>query len=262
MLSKFCFVLAFISLSCSKKEDFSAIKIFGHAGMGINMPSSIYHDNSLEAIELGLTIPGSNGVEIDIQMDKNGRLWVFHDETLNKETDGENCIASNTTEYLKTIRYTSLKNEKLIQLSQVPFHSYHEKLFFLDIKTWDKCSQSSVSIAEFKNALIQLGLPTNCVIILSNPSWISHLTDQFEVYFASDDFDFGKEILAQDPQVKGLIIRNAAVISSQVNEIIDLNKEIYLFEIRSPKGVNDALQKRPSGLISDDLRSAISAVNN
>ena len=256
------YFLVLLLLSCSKKEDFSEVQVIGHAGMGLEMPNSIFHDNSMEAIELALTIPGSNGVEIDVQMDLNGRLWLFHDEQLNEETNGTNCIPSNTSEYLKTIRYSSLKQEKLAELSQIPFHNFEDKSFFLDLKTWNKCAESSVSAEVFKAALLAINLPNKCNIILSDPSWIPFFIDEFNVYFSSDDFQNAKTILTQEPMIKGLIIRSAAINKLQTNEMIAQNKEIYLFEIRSPKGVKNALQKRPSGIISDDLRAAISAVSN
>ena len=256
------YILVLLFLSCSKKEDFSMVQVIGHAGMGLNMPNSIFHDNSYEAIELALTIPGSNGVEIDVQMDLNGRLWLFHDELLNEETNGINCISSNTSEYLKTIRYSSSKQEKLIQLSQIPFNEFQDKHFFLDLKTWNKCSENSVSVEDFKAALTAIDLPENCTIILSDPNWIPYFIDDYTIYFASDDFQYAKTILMQEPMVKGLVIRNAAINKIQTQEIIEKNKEIYLFEIRSPKGVRSALEKRPSGIISDDLRAAISAVVN
>jgi hypothetical protein len=256
------YFLLLLLLSCSKKEDFSEVQVIGHAGMGLEMPNSIFHDNSLEAIELALTIPGSNGVEIDVQMDLNGRLWLFHDEVLNEETNGINCISSNTSEYIKTLRYSSLKQEKLAELSQIPFHNFKDKRFFLDLKPWNKCSGNTVSIEDFKVALTAIDLPENCTIILSDPSWIPFFIDDFTIYFASDNFQYAKTILTQEAMVKGLVIRNAAVNKAQTQEIIAQNKEIYLFEIRSPKGVKSALQKRPSGIISDDLRAAISAVAN
>ena len=256
------FFLILLLLSCSKKEDFSEVQVIGHAGMGLEMPNSIFHDNSIEAIELALTIPGSNGVEIDVQMDLNGRLWLFHDELLNEETNGINCISSNTSEYLKTLRYSSLKQEKLAELSQIPFHNFEDKRFFLDLKTWNKCSESTVSAEDFKAALLAINLPNKCNIILSDPSWIPFFIDEFNVYFASDDFHYAKTILKQEAMVKGLVIRNTSVNKTQTQEIIEQNKEIYLFEIRSPKGVKSALQKRPSGIISDDLRAAISAIAN
>ena len=256
------YFLLLLLLSCSKKEDFSEVQVIGHAGMGLKMPNSIFHDNSLEAIDLALSIPGSNGVEIDIQMDLNGRLWLFHDELLNEETNGINCISSNTSEYLKTLRYSSLKQEKLVELSQIPFHDFKDKRFFLDLKPWNKCSGNTVSLEDFKAALTAIGLPENCTIILSDPSCIPFFIDDFTIYFASDNFQYAKTILLQEPMVKGLIIRNTAVNKAQTQEIIKQNKEIFLFEIRSPKGVKSALEKMPSGIISDDLRAAISAVSN
>ena len=256
------YFLVLLLLSCSKKEDFSEVQVIGHAGMGLKMPNSIFHDNSLEAIDLALSIPGSNGVEIDIQMDLNGRIWLFHDELLNEETNGINCISSNTSEYLKTLRYSSLKQEKLVELSQIPFHDFKDKRFFLDLKPWNKCSGNTVSLEDFKASLTAIGLPENCTIILSDPSCIPFFIDDFTIYFASDNFQYAKTILLQEPMVKGLIIRNTAVNKAQTQEIIKQNKEIYLFEIRSPKGVKSALEKMPSGIISDDLRAVISAVSN
>ena len=256
------YFLVLLLLSCSKKEDFSEVQVIGHAGMGLEMPNSIFHDNSMEAIELALTISGSSGVEIDVQMDLNGRLWLFHDELLNEETNGINCISSNTSEYLKTLRYSSLKQEKLAELSQIPFHNFEDKSFFLDLKTWNKCAESTVSVEDFKAALLEINLPNKCNVILSDPSWIPFFIDEFNVYFASDDFHYAKTILTQEAMVKGLVIRNTSVNKTQTQEIIEQNKEIYLFEIRSPKGVKSALTKRPSGIISDDLRAAISAVSN
>ena len=256
------YFLVLLLLSCSKKEDFSEVQVIGHAGMGLEMPNSIFHDNSMEAIELALTISGSSGVEIDVQMDLNGRLWLFHDELLNEETNGINCISSNTSEYLKTLRYSSLKQEKLVELSQIPFHDFKDKRFFLDLKPWNKCSGNTVSLEDFKAALTAIGLPENCTIILSDPSCIPFFIDDFTIYFASDNFQYAKTILTQEPIIKGLVIRNSAVNNAQTQEIIVQNKGIYIFEIRSPKGVKNALQKRPSGIISDDLRAAISAVSN
>ena len=256
------YFLVLLLLSCSKKEDYSEVQVIGHAGMGLEMPNSIFHDNSIESIELALTIPGANGVEIDVQMDLNGRLWLFHDELLNEETNGINCISSNTSEYLKTLRYSSLKQEKLAELSQIPFHNFEDKRFFLDLKTWNKCSESTVSAEDFKASLLAINLPNKCNIILSDPNWIPIFIDEFNVYFASDDFQNAKIILTEEPMIKGLVIRNSAVNNAQTQEIIVQNKGIYIFEIRSPKGVKNALQKRPSGIISDDLRAAISAVSN
>ena len=200
------------------------IQVIGHAGMGLKIPNSIFHDNSLEAIELALTIPGSNGVEIDVQMDLNGRLWLFHDELLNEETNGINCISSNTTEYLKTIRYSSFNQEKLSELSQIPFHNFQDKRFFLDLKPWNKCSGNTVSIEDFKASLTAIDLPENCTIILSDPSCIPFFIDDFTIYFASDDFQYAKTILTQEPRIKGLIIRNAVVNRAQTQEIIEQNK--------------------------------------
>ena len=50
---------------------------FGHAGMGMDIAYSIYHDNSEEAIDLALSLPSINGVEMDVRMSKDGTLWLY-----------------------------------------------------------------------------------------------------------------------------------------------------------------------------------------
>ena len=41
-----------------------------------------------------------------------------------------------------------------------------------------------------------------------------------------------------------------------------IHNKLKLFEISSPKGVKSALKKRQSGVLTDDLRAAISAIAN
>jgi hypothetical protein len=57
--------------------------------------------------------------------------------------------------------------------------------------------------------------------------------------------------------VEGIVIRNQNINSSQVETLKSMNIGVYIFEMRSPKGIKSALKKHPTGIISDDLRAAI-----
>jgi len=42
-----------------------------------------------------------------------------------------------------------------------------------------------------------------------------------------------------------------------VTKIRQAGKKIYIFEVRSPKGIRSALKKIPDGILTDDIRAAI-----
>ena len=94
-----CIVLMF--LSCKKIEGSSIkIELIGHAGMGLNTVSAVYHNNSKESIQMALSTSGVNAVEIDVQLSKSGSLWAYHDNKLEHSTYTSGCIASLTDEEL------------------------------------------------------------------------------------------------------------------------------------------------------------------
>ena len=80
---------------CSKVNN-STTKIFGHAATGLQNPNAIYHDNSLDAIRYASSLAGCSGVEVDVRMDAQGKLWLFHDELLDDETNLSGSVEEMT----------------------------------------------------------------------------------------------------------------------------------------------------------------------
>ena len=68
--------------------------IYAHRGASGYAP-----ENSLRAFDLAADM-GANGVELDVQMTKDGRLVVFHDETLDRVTEGHGLLSEHTYEEL------------------------------------------------------------------------------------------------------------------------------------------------------------------
>ena len=58
-------------------------KIFAHRGASGYAP-----ENTLEAFALAMDI-GADGIELDVQMTKDGEVVVIHDETINRVSDGK-----------------------------------------------------------------------------------------------------------------------------------------------------------------------------
>jgi len=252
--------ILFTVVSCNKKRNsFDEIDVLGHAGMGLEMLNSIYHDNSKEAIDFALNMLGSNGVEMDVQMDADGELWLFHDEYLNKETNATGCIYNKTTDELENTSYTSIHKEKLTKLSAINFDEFPSKTYFLDIRNRVSCTETYVNANKLIQSLKALNIDTkqNCKLIIPSASWLDYFEQDFNVYLGADDIELCQEELQNHPKTKGIVIRSKSISYAQIFNLKAQGREVYLFEIRSPKGIKEGLMKNPTGIISDDLRASI-----
>lgn len=258
---KFSYLLLSLALlfSCNKQESYPAVQVFGHAGMGIAIGMSVYHDNSLEAIALALSLPTMNGVEVDVRMSAEGTLWLYHENTLASHTDGEGCIFEKTDLELEKLRYKSLHREKLARLDQIwpllaPGHQ-----IILDLKHWNACTEGYVDMALFQQAIYAIPEQYRAQIILdsSNPNWLAALSQDFKVVYATVSFEEGLQRLEKVPALAGLMLRSKDITAAQITYLKSLNKESYLFEMRSSKKQRAALQKQPSAILADDPRGAL-----
>jgi glycerophosphoryl diester phosphodiesterase len=147
--------------SCTQEEidiDLSErkIKIIGHGGMGIGQ---VYPMNSYESILYSLSL-GSDGVEIDVQMTKDGVLVAFHDEELETKTNKKGKIYEQNwdeirgAEYISSAPYTKYR---VIRLEDIFEHvpNLEKYTLALDIKGFNP-STSSAYYNKLNTALISL----------------------------------------------------------------------------------------------------------
>lgn len=74
-------------------------RIFGHRGASGYAP-----ENTIEAFRLAAET-GADGVELDVQMTRDGELVVAHDETIDRVSNGTGRIADLTLAELKKLRF-------------------------------------------------------------------------------------------------------------------------------------------------------------
>ena len=72
------------------------MKIWAHRGC-----SQMYPENTITAFSKAIEIEGLTGIELDIQMTKDGEIVVIHDERVDRTTDG--------TGYVKDFTYLQLR---------------------------------------------------------------------------------------------------------------------------------------------------------
>lgn len=75
------------------------MKIWAHRGC-----SQMYPENTLLSFTKAAQLEGLVGIELDIQLSKDGRIVVCHDEKVDRTTDGIGEISSYTLMELKKLR--------------------------------------------------------------------------------------------------------------------------------------------------------------
>ena len=101
-----CLCALFLFASCSgKKEEKgnggAAMNIWAHRGCSYAWP-----ENTLEAFGAAAKLPVT-GIEFDVQLTKDGRIVVIHDETVDRTTDGSGPVRDFTLSELKKLRIRS-----------------------------------------------------------------------------------------------------------------------------------------------------------
>lgn len=80
------------------KADASKIGIWAHRGC-----SMVYPENTLLSFEEAAKLNGIKGIEFDVQYTKDRQLVVFHDETLDRVTNGKGNLRDYTLKELKQL---------------------------------------------------------------------------------------------------------------------------------------------------------------
>lgn len=73
------------------------MRIWAHRGC-----SQMYPENTLTAFRKAMEVPGVAGIELDIQLSKDGELVVIHDERVDRTTDGCGFVRDYTLKELKS----------------------------------------------------------------------------------------------------------------------------------------------------------------
>ena len=73
------------------------MKVFAHRGY-----SGKYPENTMEAFR-GAFAAGADGIELDVQLSKDGQLVIIHDETLDRTTTGKGYVKDYTLSELKQL---------------------------------------------------------------------------------------------------------------------------------------------------------------
>lgn len=250
-----------VDLSQIRNLNDDKISPLGHAGMGI---ASHYPINSFESISNALNL-GAKGVEIDIQMTKDSVLVLFHDRTLEEQTDLEGLIAENNWNYIKRATYKNpiFAEYKIVSLDQLLGNLKNAKdyQFLLDFKLYQP-NNSDRYISTYINALTKTvdkyGLEENVLPAFFQKKYLEKLKSIRPNYKLVINNNFEKGIiLADDLDAYGIILQNELTTKKQIEQAHDLNIRVYLFGVYSKNENLEAIEKHPDFILSDKIKYLI-----
>ena len=99
--------------------------------------SSYYPENTLSSFYAGLDI-GANGIETDIQKTRDGVLVLFHDDTIERVTEGSGTISEHTYAELMQLDVRNdayQRTDKIVTLEDfLRYFSFRDLTFAIELK--------------------------------------------------------------------------------------------------------------------------------
>ena len=96
----------------------SKTKIFAHRGASGYAP-----ENTLEAFALAIT-QGADGIELDVQLTKDGIPVVIHDETIDRVTEKTGFVKDYTLKELKELTVLGINSRNIPHQRSQPWKKY------------------------------------------------------------------------------------------------------------------------------------------
>lgn len=85
----------------TKEPDRSGVRIWAHRGCCMRYP-----ENTLVAFEAAAKLERITGIELDVQLTRDGEMVVIHDETLDRTTTGSGAVRDYTLTQIKKMSIT------------------------------------------------------------------------------------------------------------------------------------------------------------
>lgn len=247
-----------IFFACQKKEGKNECQLYGHAGDGLNNPNGYFIPNSRESVEYALRYNRLKGVEIDVQLSKEGQLWQYRHDDLETATDGAGKFHIQDEEYLKSIDYTGAKIGSLVKVSGIDWSTAQTKKdLFLDLKIFDLELNDSVAASQILDniAFFDQYPKLEVHLIINKDTLAQHLYGHgYKLY---RDISSYIETLEYQHKYEGFFVRNKEISKIQVQKIRSLGRRIFIYNIFSLAAIREATEKEPNGILVDDIKKGL-----
>lgn len=223
--------------------------IIAHRGCSLEYP-----ENTLDAI-LAAPKLGADVVEIDLRLSQDGVPYLFHDDTLDRVTDGTGKVSERTVAELKQLTVTNQRTGRT-----APICTFEEAIlaaksggFYLNIDL--KETRAVPAMAEIlkkhgmENRVI-IGCSSSLSLIRSIREVLP--TTQILVITGSRSFDDGELDALRGAGISGFSIQNANPQPILMRQARLHGMTIYNWTVNSPRIARRAARQGVDGIVTDD----------
>ena len=245
------------------------IRVIGHGGAGFQSFVNPYPTNSWLSIKNAIEHQNADGVEVDVQISKDGVLVLYHDDKLESLTNCIGCVSDKSyatlteCEYNRNFNNNIFLSEKILSMDALlkryaafDPHPY----IYLDIKTKFVCGPEAPFELDSFAAIILDGIKKysawDWVVVESGSFELLKLlraaNSQVTLMFDTDELQ-GNIALMRQEKMNGFVIRNNNVTKEEIAEAHRNGLEVHLFGVKTRSGTKEAVQKYPDGIQTDNL---------
>ncbi len=209
---------------------------------------------------------GADGVEIDVQMSKDGILFAFHDADLSERTDGQGLIHDFSADEISAINYKGLfSGKEPIQRLDSIFNllsDFPEAIVTLDVKLYTSSSYTPYqqTVAESIANFIQQNSRKKPILVESQDTsflnYFHQLSPFSPTYFYTSIFDDGFRAL-NTFNYQGLTMDLQNINKDQIKTLHASNFKISLWNVQTVGENSDALQLNPDYIQTDEINDLL-----
>jgi len=253
------------------------IMVLGHRGNGIN---GMYPGNTMESMEAGIDELGADGIEMDIQISKDGELMLFHNEELASITSCSGKINSHEKNELEECLYDAavfnapLQDYHLATLDAVfeRFKNYSPlPVFFLDTKHiyveenyTDSMNQFNAVFGNAIHDLISKHKLEQVVLVNSgNKELLMYMKNNFpslKLLLHADNFENGLST-AQSLGLFGITLYYSNITKEQMETAHAANIRVALWGVGSVSSCRETVRLFPDYVKTDNITYLLSLLN-
>ena len=248
--------LTFNSCSKEKINIYKGIEIYGHGGSGFESFINTTPANSFESIQKAIEVLNADGVEIDVQIDKDGKLWLYHDELLDSKTNCTGCLGDLNSSYLSTCSY--IGKGKVYSLSDliIYFSSMNPKpKISIQAQVLNRCGDyrdlgnSIYQLVNINNAYDWIQIESDAKELLK---LLKDSSNKFQLFLDTDSLGQGiSDCLNYG--FTGLIMPNNIATVEDIQTIKASGLKIGLFGVNDQWQTKNALNKFPNQIQTDNI---------
>ncbi|ABG60002.1 glycerophosphodiester phosphodiesterase [Cytophaga hutchinsonii] len=252
-------LLCGVLFACKKKESLPEVQKIGHSGMGLY---GDYPINSFESLMQAFLL-GADGVEIDVQMTRDGILVLLHDELLDNQTNGTGAVQERTWDEISNLAYDNiaLGRYNIIRLDFLLENCgpHIDKLFYFDIKPNAYSTEHLYTLNRNLSTLItKFNLEDNSVLMYQNNAQFLHmlsLRTDLTIYSYSD-FNTAKKNILQY-KLNGWVASINDIDESKVAQMHEIGARVVGFSTFNKNDHLNLIHKGVDIIQTDNLKNLI-----